>query len=204
LKEFIEYLQKEWLTVSAAPFTFFILSILVAGLAYAASRWMHGAIIELLRERIVAKDEQLDGYRERLHLVPAHGSEFSRLSHAELQKEALKFVSNLREWLGTRKSQDSERNHQNWLATINATDEVQRQQLWDAQTTESMRSSTTLNNEYDVKFKVKAIVLRDELLTRVQHPEPSIHAYRRYEHPTNPITMGMVADDLERMARLLK
>jgi hypothetical protein len=204
LKELIEYLQKEWLTVSGAPFTFFILCILVAGLAYAASRWKHGAIIELLRERIVAKDEQLDGYREKLHLVPAHGSEFSRLSHAELQKEALKFVSSLRDWLGTRRSQDSERQHQQWLAMTNATDEVQRKQLWDAQTTESMRSSTTFNNEYDAKFKVKAMVLRDELLTRVQHPEPSNHSHHMYEHPTNPIGMGMVGDDLERMARLLK
>jgi hypothetical protein len=167
LKELIEYLQKEWATVSGAPFIFFIVSILVASLAYAASRWKHGAIIELLRERIAAKDEQLDGYREQLHLVPAHGSEFSRLSHAALQVEALNFVSSIREWLGARRSEDSQRQYQQWLAMTNATDEVQRKQLWDAQTTDSIRSSTTLNNEYDAKFKVKAMVLRDELLTRV-------------------------------------
>jgi len=204
LKDLIDYLQKEWGTVSGAPVTFIIASILVAGLAYAASRWKHNAIIELLRERIVAKDEQLDGYREKLHLVPAHGSEFSRLSHAELQKEALRFVSGLREWLAARRNQDSERQHQQWLVMKNAKDEVQRKQLWDAQTTDSVRSSMTFNNEYDAKFKVKAMVLRDELLTRVQHPEPSHHAHHMYEHPTNPIGMGMVADDLERMARLLK
>jgi len=204
LKELIEYLQKEWGTVSSAPVTFFVACTLVAGLAYAASRWKHGAIIELLRERIAAKDEQLDGYREKLHLIPAHGSEFSRQSHSELQKEALKFVSSLREWLGTRRSQDSERQHKQWLAMTNATDEVQRKHLWDAQTADSMRSSTTFSNEYDAKFKVKAMVLRDELLTRVQHPEPSNHSHHMYEHPTNPIGMGMVADDLERMARLLK
>ena len=204
MKDLIEYLQKEWLTVSAAPVTFFIIATLVAGLAYAASRWKHGAIIELLRERIVAKDEQLDGYREKLHLVPAHGSEFSRLSHKELQAEALKFVSSLREWLGTRRSQDSERHHQQWLAMTNAREEADRKQLWDAQTTDLIRSSTTFNNEYDAKFKVKAMVLRDELLTRVQHPDPKSHGHHTYEHPTNPIGMGMVADDLERMTRLLK
>lgn len=204
LKDLLEYLQKEWLTVSGAPAIFLIACTFVAGLAYAASRWRHSAIIDLLRERIVAKDEQLDGYREKLHLVPAHGSEFSLLSHAALQKEALKFVSSLRDWLGARRSQDSERHHQQWLAMTNTNDELQRKQMWDAQTTDSMRSSTTLSNEYDSKFKVKAMVLRDELLTRVQHPEPSNHAHHMYEHPTNPIGMGMVADDLERMARLLK
>jgi hypothetical protein len=204
LKELIEYLQKEWSTLSGAPVTFISASILVAGLAYAASRWKHNAIIELLRERIVAKDEQLDGYREKLHLVPAHGSEFSRLSHAELQKIALLFVSSLREWLAVRRNHDSERQHQQWLAMTNASDETQRKQLWDAQTTDSVRSSMAINNEYDAKFKVKAMVLRDELLTRVQHPEPNHHARHNYDHPTNPIGMGMVADDLERMARLLK
>lgn len=204
MKELLEYIQKEWSTVSNAPVVFLIVSALVAGLAYAASRWKHGAIIELLRERIVAKDEQLDGYREKLHLVPAHGSEFSRLSHAELQKVALSFVSGLREWLGERNSQDSQRHHQQWLSMTNATDEVQRKQLWDAQTTDSLRSSTKLSNEYDAKYKVKAMVLRDELLTRVQHPEPTNHRHHNYEHPTNPIGMGMVADDLERLARLLK
>ncbi len=204
MKELLEYLQKEWGTISAAPFTFFVACVLVAGLAYAASRWKHSAIIDLLRERIVAKDEQLDGYRESLHLVPAHGSEFSRLAHAALQKEALQFVSSLREWLGNRRSQDSESQNQQWLAMTNATNEEERKRLWDAQTTESIRSSTTLNNEYDSRFKAKAMVLRDELLTRVQHPEPKNNAPHMYEHPTNPIGMGMVADDLERMARLLK
>ena len=204
MKELIEYLQKEWGTVSNAPVTFIIICILVAALAYAASSWKHGAIIELLRERMTAKDEQFDGYREQLHLIPAHGSEFSRLSHAHLQTEALKFVSSLREWLGMRQSQDSEQQHKQWVAMTNATDEVQRKHLWDAQTGSSMRSSMTLSNEYDAKFKVKAIVLRDELLTGVQHQEPDNHSNHLYEHPTNPIGMGMVADDLERMVRLLK
>ena len=204
MKELIEYLQREWFTVSAAPVTFLVASVLVGGLAYAASRWKHGAIIELLRERIVAKDEQLDGYRERLHLVPAHGSEFSRLSHVELQKQSLQFVSSLRDWLGKRRSQDSDRQHQQWLAMTSAKGEADRKRLWDAQTTDLMRSSTTFNNEYDAQFKVKAMVLRDELLTRVQLPDPTRIDNHMYEHPTNPIGMGMVADNLERMARLLK
>ena len=159
IKEFIEYIQKEWATVSAAPFTFLVASALVAGLAYAASRWKHGAIIDLLRERLTAKDQQLDEYRERLHLVPAHGSEFSRLSHSELQTEALRFVASLREWLAVRQAQDSQRQGQQWLAMTNATDEAQRKQLWDAHTTDLISTSTARNNEYDAKFKVKASVL---------------------------------------------
>ena len=176
----------------------------VCGLAYGASRWRHGGIIELLRERLAAKDQQLDEYRERLHLVPARGSEFARLSHAELQTEALKFVSSLREWLASRQAQDSQRQHQQWVAMTRAADEAQKKQLWDAHTGDLISSSAALNNEFDAKFKVKTIVLRDELLTRVQHPDPKAHDHHMYEHPTNPIGMGMVADDLERLARLLR
>jgi hypothetical protein len=86
---------------------------------------------------------------------------------------------------------------------VRATDEAQKKQLWDAHTGDLIQSSTAINNEYDSKFKVKAIVLRDELLTRVQHPDPKAHSHHMYEHPTNPIGKGMVADDLERLARLL-
>jgi hypothetical protein len=204
VRELVEYIQREWTTLATAPFTFILATVLVGGLAYAASRWRHGGIIELLRERLAAKDQQLDEYRERLHLVPAQGSEFAKQSHAELQAQALKFVASLRDWLAARRAQDSQRQHQQWVAMTRATDEAQKKQLWDAHTGDLIGSSTALNNEYDAKFKVKAIVLRDELLTRVQHPDPKAHAHHMYEHPTNPIGMGMVADDLERLARLLR
>jgi hypothetical protein len=203
VKELIEYIEREWGTVSAAPFTVLILVVLVSVVAYAASRWRHSGIIETLRERLAAKDQQLDEYRERLHLVPAHGSEFAKLSHAELKEQTLKFVSSLRDWLGARQAQDSQTQHQQWVAMTSASDEAQRKKLWDAHTGDLIHSSMLLNNEYDSKFKVRAIVLRDELLTRVQRPEPQTHAHNMYEHPTNPIGMGMVADDLERLARLL-
>lgn len=57
--------------------------------------------------------------------------------------------------------------------------------------------------EYDKRFKVETIVLRDELLTRLPNESKNEQGYARYEHPVNPIGMGMVADDLERLAKLL-
>ena len=204
MKELLEYVQREWSTVSAAPFTFILACALVAGLAYAASHWKHGAIIELLRERLAAKDQQLDEYRERLHLAPTHGSAFAKLSHAELQKEALKFVCGLRDWLRLRQTQDSQRQHQQWIEMTNAADEARRKQLWDAHTGDLISSGASFRHEYDANFKVQAVVLRDELLTRVQHPDPKADAHHMYWNPTNAIGMGMVADDLERLARLLR
>ena len=85
-----------------------------------------------------------------------------------------------------------------------AANEEQKKQLWDSHTADLIHSSTALNSEYDAKFKVRAIVLRDEMLARVKHPNPQSHALHMYEHPTNPIGMGMVADDLELLARNLR
>jgi hypothetical protein len=204
VKDLTEFLQREWTTITGAPFTFVLAAILVCGLAYTASRWRHSGIIDLLRERLAAKDQQISEYRERLHLVPADGGALSKQSHGELQTEALKFVASLRDWLAARRKQDSERQHQQWVAMTRATDESQKKALWDAHTGDLISTGTSLNSEYDAKFKVKAIVLRDELLSRVKHPDPKSHASHMYDHPTNPIGMGMVADDLERLARVLR
>jgi hypothetical protein len=83
-------------------------------LALAAAKWRYSAIVEQLRERLEsmkdrleAKDGQLDEYRERLHLVPARGSEFSRLTQSELKEKALIFVRDLRRWLATVSEQDN-------------------------------------------------------------------------------------------------
>lgn len=203
MTEFAEFLQREWATVAAAPFPFLLAAILVSGLAYTASRWRHGGIIELLRERLAAKDQQISEYRERLHLVPADGNVFSKQSHGELQTEVFKFVTKLREWLAARQAQDCERQNQQWVAMANATDEAQKKVLWDAHTGDLIRSGVSLSSEYDAKFKVKAIVLRDELLSRVKHPDPQAPASQMYDRPTNTIGMGMVADDLERLAHVL-
>lgn len=203
MKELIEFLQREWTPISTTPLTFIVALILVFGLAYAASRWRHCRIIELLRERLAAKDQLLEEYRERLHLVPASGSELIRLSHSELQAQALKFVDTLRKWLAAKKQQDSERQNQKWVAMTHAASEEQRKQLWDSHTADLTRSSIRLNNEYDTKFMIRAIVLRDEMLARLKHPNPKSHALHIYEHATNPIGMRMVADDLELLARNL-
>jgi hypothetical protein len=63
--------------------------------------------------------------------------------------------------------------------------------------------STTLMKGYD-QHRVEAITLRTELLLRL----PPDVANRKvpaglYDHPTNPIGVGMVIDDLERLAKLL-
>jgi hypothetical protein len=210
MKELLEYMKSEWTVVSGAPWTFIIGCALVFGIAFAANRWRYQGIIETLKERLdtiksrlEAKDSQLDEYRERLHLIPASGSEFSRMTHSELKTRALSFVTDARTWLAQWSQEERKVLDGQWQAMCMATDEAEKNRLWHQHTQTSSQISLQRSTEYDQKFKTDSVLLRDEMLSRLQPDAKDQRAHSLYEHPTNPIGMGMVADDLERMAKQL-
>jgi hypothetical protein len=203
--DLIKYLCEQLNVIRKAPVLIILVVVLCFVGGYQTARWRYKSILELNSERLLAKDDLLDEYRERLHYLPAHGSEYSRLSHSELQSQALKFVAELRKWIATRNSERSQREAKYWLEMSQANDEAERRRIWNEQTADILQSSGSMQDEYSAKFKVKAIVLHDELLTRVPHSESRVSSYNhRYEFPTNPIGIGMVADDLEQLARQLQ
>ncbi len=84
-----------------------------------------------------------------------------------------------------------------------AESEEEKQRIWDSHSNQLISESYEICGEYDRRFKVDALLLRDELLSRLPK-EAKKRAYSLYEHPINPICRGMVADDLERMAKSLE
>jgi hypothetical protein len=56
---------------------------------------------------------------------------------------------------------------------------------------------------YDSRYKVDAILLRDELLSRLPDASKNEREFQLYEHPTNTFVMERVCDDLERLAKSL-
>ena len=210
LQEMLKHLQKEWDVVSGAPWAFLISSALAFVVSFAANKWRYSGIIDNLKERIetykerlTAKDAQLDEYRERLHLVPASGSEFSKLTHAELKIKTLEVVSKLRSWLVKYSEEERRILDAQWQAMCRAQDEEEKNRLWHQHTSTSSQISLRRNAEYDSQFKVDTILLRDEILSRLPSESRDERAYHMYEHPTNPIGIGMVADDLERISKKL-
>src|SRR6266542_373589 len=210
LKDALKTLQSERSTLVTAPWAFLILMAVAFALAFAAAKWRYSAIVEQLRERLEsikdrleAKDDQLDEYRERLHLVPARGSEFSRLTQSELKEKALIFVRDLRSWLAAGREQENHHLTQEWALMTQAKNEEERQRLWDQCTSASLQRWLKRKSQYDEKFKVDSILLRDELLARLPEGSRQEPSYRMYEYPTNFLSMGMVADDVQRLAKLL-
>ncbi len=219
LNQFLEFLKNEWNTVTGAPLSFVTLILVSFALAYGACRWRYTGVIETLREklglekerlnaekdRIKAKDSQLDEYRERLHLVPAQGSEYSKLTHAELKEKALKQVHDIRSWFAeteanTRKVADSQ-----WAAMTQAKDEEERQRLWNAHTNTQTQGLFGMMAEFEKNYKVDSILLRDEMNSRLplEIKQETESSRSRYEHPVNTFCIREISDDLERKAKSL-
>ncbi|MGO9147720.1 MAG: hypothetical protein ACLQDF_15280 [Desulfomonilia bacterium] len=210
MEKLIEFIIKEWKTVSATPFTFVILAVLFFLLAYGVSSWRYQGIIDLLREQLAqqkqrteAKDDQIVEYRERLHLVPSDTTEFSKYTNKELQEKAFAVVNVLRKYLVEVQERQNSILFSDKKVSYQSMSEEERNKAWSEETKRLMVDSLKTSTDYDTRFKVDAILLRDELLSRLPKGSKNEKEYWIYEHPTNPIGMGMVADDLERMAKLL-
>lgn len=160
-------------------------------------------------KNITAKDNLTKkGYqKERDTEGPAPNNEQKRQiatsTNEDLKDRALMLVANIREFLGLYQRQTQSIYENEWSEMTQAKDKDDKQKLWNKFTSAQRRLSNDLNAEYDQRFKVDSILLRDELRSRLPDYKPVRSDGFLYEHPTNPIGMGMVADDLEKMAKLL-
>lgn len=66
LQEFLDHIAREWGVITQAPMTFIAATLVMAALAYGASRWRFGGTIESLQHRLALKEDQLADYRDKL------------------------------------------------------------------------------------------------------------------------------------------
>ncbi len=208
MKDLLEFLQNNWDVLKKAPLTFALLVLLAGGSGFVAVKWYYEGQIQTLKERdetqkvrLAAKDEQLNEYRQRLQLVPATGTSYSRLTNEELQRKALQVTDRLRQFLTSETMKEGQQMSE-WAQMSTAKSE-ERNRIWKQYTDSLLQSSIRVNTEYDSRFKVDAILLRDELLSRLPKQLKNEQAYSMYEHPTNRLGMQGIADDLERLAKSL-
>lgn len=204
LKDLLLLLQQEWSTLKAAPVTFVLILILAFLAAFFALKWYYRGILETKNERLKAKDDQLDDYRQRLGLISASGSEFSRLNFEELKQRAIDLVTKIRQFLTQRQEESRRLDSIEWQQMQEAKTEEDRKRIWNTFINNQSQLSIKHNAEYDRQFKIDTILMRDEMLSRLPEHKKDERTYSMYEHPTNPIGMGMVADDLEKLAKSLK
>jgi hypothetical protein len=108
MKDFLEFIQKNWNVVKDAPLIFSVLMLLAFSLVFVVLKWYYDGLLQTLKERIAAKDDQINEYRQRLHLVSAIGTRYSSLTDAELQREALRVTDQVRQFLDSAKREENQ------------------------------------------------------------------------------------------------
>ncbi len=203
------YIAKEAEVISQAPFTFMALLLIAFLLAYAAAKWRYSSIVdqvnatcEALRERLNLKTEQTESYKERALKYDEKALEVVDSTEIALKEKSLTFVKDLRDFIERYKREDEALHSNEWKEMVQMSSGEDKDDLWHRFVNESSRLSNSRNSEYERRFKVDAILLRDELLSRLPQYTPK-DGYRDslYEHPTNYFGFNDIADNIEKMAK---
>lgn len=209
--ELLKTIKDEWAVISMAPFSFLILAALMFGAAYFIARWRYTAIIEQIKasretltERLHLRSEQTESYREKASKYDEKLAEVVDSGASELRDRTLKLVGDLREFVGRFQRLDQATQDAEWAEAVHADSEPEKRRLWDRFGSSLVRNSHERNGEYERRFKVDAMMLRDELRSRLPDYKAEDFRESAYEHPTNYFGFNDVANDLERMAKLLK
>ncbi|MET3229433.1 UNVERIFIED_ORG: hypothetical protein ABIC54_001607 [Burkholderia sp. 1263] len=211
MDQLLSLLEKNWDVVSTAPLAFVALAAAMFSLAYLAAKWKYTATIshmqaasDTLKERLVLKTEQAEGYLERALKFDEKAKEVVDSSESALQDKTLTLVAQLRDFMEKSKAADYQAMNAERLEMSHAISGDQKSTNWNRSMNSSMQRSNQVHAEYDRRFRVDAILLRDELRSRLPEYSPDQLAAHSYERPTNYFGMGAVADDLEKMAKLLE
>ncbi len=168
VEEVFKHGSTEWEVLKSAPILAVILFVVAFVIAVVVVRRFSSARsrelqkqLTAMSERLAAKDAQLAEYRQRLHLASTDLRVYSGLSNPDLKGTALKWVSDVREFL--------------------------------------VNDDETPGPACD-QLKANAIVLRDELLSRLPTYARDDRWFSFYERVENTAAMAVVADDLQRLA----
>src|SRR5262249_52513947 len=141
-------------------------------------------------QRLKAKDDLVDDYRRRCQIVPPKGGELTALTNAELKKRSFDFVSALRKWRTTRLKEEGIENDQfSSKLSQHSMDHEQWRRISNEMFEASMKHTRDDMIDYDENFKVTAIMLRDEIITRlpkdkrIERAFPVRFRYLDYEIP---------------------
>ncbi len=133
----------------------------------------------------------------RNRFFPKDVSQEMQLSNEDLKIQTFDFVKSFREFINRRKIESITLNPNN-----NIKDEDER---WDEHSNRIKQHSENTTYEYNQRFKIRAIILRDQLRIRLpKHYQSLVESEGLWETPTNFFGYNAIADDLEKMAISIK
>ena len=126
-------------------------------------------------------------------------------SNSELAERALLIVKKLRSALMENRMTSDRVTEQRMLEMRNASEE-ERDEIWDKFNKIDRDPTLKLIHYYNSNFKIDAMMLRDEMESLLPNEileKRESSSFYMYEHPTNPLGLERVVDDLEYLAKCL-
>lgn len=211
MDKLFDYIAKEWKMISQAPFALLVLLAIMFSAAYIAVKWRYSFAIEQviasndrLTERLYQKYEQAETFKKRAFKCNETVLEVVDSSKWTLKERSLSFVKNLREFIERYRREDQAIQEKEWSKIVLARNDDEKRKLWQKYTAASSRLWNQRNSEYERRFKVDAVLLRDELLEKLkQYKRTDSFHESVYEYPTNYFGFNDVAGDIEIMAKVL-
>jgi len=126
------------------------------------------------------------------------------LTNAKLKSQTLGTVTSIRSLLEEYQSKNNEL-FSSRFSNFEKLSEEERHRHWVEETNKSTQLLSQLQAAYNSKYKINAILLRDELLSRLpkEITKDRNDINRSYENVVNTLDILEVADDLERLSKLL-
>lgn len=134
-------------------------------------------------------------------ISPQKQTAYSQLSNRELYNEVTKLILKMRLYLEQKKNEDAKQSDFYKQQMREAKTEQERKLVLEAETHNTI-TSPSVDLEYEEKFKSDAIILRDELISRLPKNTKKDRNFM-YEHPTNMIGLQKIIDDLEILTKSL-
>lgn len=200
-----------WFTII---FAFLTLLLAGVGVTWRIAESVHAATVQAKDATLVQKDATIEQLQSRLEYVTSQKEELrqasdsqkvqyaatatalSRISNAELQKRALELAKKIFD-LAAEWRNDYSYNYR--------TVPQSREDFW-KEAEESSRRSGERMNRYNQEIRTDAIILRDEILSRLTQAERDAHTvtgHDPYQLPVNSFGLDEVAMHLQRVAKLL-
>lgn len=144
MDKLITHLKDNWEVLKQAPSAFAISILLAAGLVFYGVDLFYKERIETLKERLTAKDEQLNEYRRKGSSSQVSVTSYSRLSNVELIQKSSQIYGQARQLLSSYHQSDINNRQAYDNLRFTAKTEVEKNKLWNDYGLQSSRISTEL------------------------------------------------------------
>lgn len=201
--EFINFLFKNWSIPISAPLIFISFLIVSIFLSWLTIHFIYKERIEILNTKSSLKDDLIDEYRQRLHIVDTHNTSYSKLTNKEIKAKAVNLIYQMREYLSKKTLDEDEYKAIIYQEFWKAKSDEERDKILNSSIAPLLQTKSTMNLEYGKKFQSDAILIRDEILLRLPKDQKNDNVYNLYLYLSNPFGLKMVIDDLERLSKSL-